>query len=92
MQSGQSQCSSVLPQYPHFEQQKYSLEGDGSHSAGSPFGRGLLDPHLPSDRKVRLPISVSVTSSISKSQKSSSSLYDDMSQLFGNFEMLVYQM
>ena len=48
MHSGQLQCSSVIPQKPHFEQQKYSPTG--LHSAISPFGALNSEPHLPSFR------------------------------------------
>ena len=48
MHSGQLQCSSVIPQNPHFEQQKYSPTG--LHSAISPFGALNSEPHLPSFR------------------------------------------
>ena len=51
----------MFPQWPYFEQQKYSPVG--SHWAGVPSGNSALTPHLPSNRKLwLLSISLSVTS------------------------------
>lgn len=62
MQSAQLQCSSVFPQCPYFEQQKYSPEA--SHCAGAPFGKGASTPHRPSNRNTWLSMATSLAASV----------------------------